>query len=432
MKKIYILAVMCVMGIVSVHAQKKIGVAKTVKQLPKAKESATQGVQSPGCDTANYPIPDSWNLTYYGTQGNGFVSGTNEYGDLEKANYFDLSAQDDNYITGTAIYFAVANSSNADDLSKNVIIKLYADNGGMPGVQFGTSDSIPLSVFNADVSGGYISAVNFSVPVALPASKKFYVSVDLENFSLETGDSIAIVSTTQGDLVAGTGTAWERQSDSSWHNFNEGAGLSWGFDAALAIFPFLSTTEGACGILPVKLISFDAERKNKDAIINWKVAEEINMKGYELERADNNNTYRSVTFLPAHNDLKNVSYSYTDVNAFANSTNIQYRLKQIDNDGKVEYSKIISLRAASAFNNVSFANPFNGSLHMQLNLSNPSQVKINVYDMKGALVGSEKPASYSATSNSIDVKSTIDLKAGMYFVKIIVGNEVYNYKVIKQ
>ncbi len=424
----------CVVGITSLQAQRNIGVGHNIKKPTfKLSGSTTNGIEGAGCDTVNYPFPTNWNLNYYFTN-YGFLSGTNEYNTKEQADYFDLSATNDGFISGFAVYFIVANSTTQADYSKFIRFKIYADDNGQPGAQIGTTDSVTLSDIATDVSDSVISSFGLPTPVALPASKKFYVSVDLSNFSLTDGDSIAIVSTSIGDLAEGTGTAWVKLEDGTWANYNQVWPINETtfFDATLVILPFVSTTEGACGILPVKLISFDAARQNKDAIINWKVAEESNMKGYQLEKADNNNNYKPVTFIQAHNDYKNNNYSYTDANAFANASTIQYRLKQIDNDGKVQYSKIVSLKSSAAVNNVVFANPFNGSLRLQLNLASPSKISISIYDMKGNLVGSEKPSLYSATSNSIDVKSSTTLKSGMYVLKVIAGDEQYNYKIIKQ
>ena len=431
MKKIYVLLVVSLAVIGSVQAQRKVGAAHSVKTLKNTSGSFTNGIQGGGCDTINYPFPGNWNLTVYSltSPGSGYVSGTNSTDDKQKANYFDLSATSDSYITGTAVYFGYANSSNSANLSKYVYFKVYADDNGTPSTQLGV-DSLPLSALKTDVDSGFISSITFTNPIVLPASKKFYVSVDFSNLSFEDGDTLALVETSDGDLAAGTGTAYEQWSDDSWHNFNDPS--TWNFDAALVILPFVSTTEGACGILPVNLVSFDAVKQNKDVLLNWKVADEINMKGYQLEKADNNNNYKPVAYLQAHNSAKTPSYSYTDINATSTVGNIQYRLKLIDNDGKVQYSKIVSIKAASAVNNVTFTNPFNGTLRMQLNLANAAQVKINVYDVRGNLVGSEKPASYAASSNSIELKSTAALQSGMYIIKVLVGNEQLNYKVIKQ
>ncbi len=186
-------------------------------------------------------------------------------------------------------------------------------------------------------------------------------------------------------------------------------------------------------LLPVKLYSFTAQRNREDVSLSWSVADEINMKGYEIEKAGNNNIFKPVGFINAHNDLKSQSsYSYTDVNAFTFSSTVQYRLKQIDGDGNIQYSRIIPVKSFSALSDLVFANPFNNTLRMQLNIANPSIVSINIYDMKGNLVVSEKPAMYNSASNSIVVSSTSALKSGVYILKLSVGNEQFNYKIIKQ
>ncbi len=223
MKKIYLLISTCLLLGFTIQAQRQFSSLKDQKQLLKLPKAPAGSAQKPeaACDTVNYPIPDNWNLTLYATNGGGFVSGTNEFDDKEKANYFDLSATSDAYISGARVYFIVANSSILADLSKNVVFKVYADVGGEPGSSpIGTSVSIPLSSIKSDVNGSFLTQVLFPSAIALPASKKFYVSVDISNFSLSSGDSIAIVSTSDGDFDSGTGTAWEKWSDGSWYNFN--------------------------------------------------------------------------------------------------------------------------------------------------------------------------------------------------------------------
>lgn len=151
----------------------------------------------------------------------------------------------------------MANSSNPVNLSKYVYFRVYEDDNGTPSTEIGTPDSLPLSALKSDVDSGFISAITFTNPIALPASKKFYVSVDFSGLSYEDGDSLAVYSTIDGSLPSGKGVAWEQWSDFTWHNFQEGEQQN----VTLSILPFVSTTETACeAILPVKLISLDAAR----------------------------------------------------------------------------------------------------------------------------------------------------------------------------
>jgi len=382
------------------------------------------------CDTINYPIDTSWAGTTYlinNDQGD-FVNGTNHYGDLQKANFFDLSATANAYLTSTFVAFGNANSRISGHLSDSLFFRVYADDGAeKPGALLAT-EGRTLSEIKQDVDANLISEIGFTNPVTLPASKKFYVSVDVSNFAYPN-DSIWIAGTEDSTVLPNQ--AWEQFSDGSWHAYNSDS--SWGYDIVLWIFPSVSVTATGCAVLPVKLISFNAQRNNnKDVTLNWQIADEFGMKGYEVERSDNNGSFRTVTFVAALNNAKNQSYSATDKNAFTISPTVQYRLKQIDGDGTVKYSRVINVKSASSISDISFANPFNGALKMQLNLATAQSVSAYLYDMQGKLVASEKPKIYNAASNTIIMTSTASLQRGVYVLKVIAGTDQTIYKVVKQ
>ena len=137
-------------------------------------------------------------------------------------------------------------------------------------------------------------------------------------------------------------------------------------------------------------------------------------------------------FVKAFNSLKDQQYSLTDRNAFATSTTAQYRLKQIDNDGGVKYSRIITLVSTNAVTDAVFANPFTGTLKIQLNLTQPQTVSIKMYDMQGRVVAVQNPLQYSASANTINVSGSANLKPGAYLLQINTATEHKVYKVIKQ
>ena len=113
------------------------------------------------------------------------------------------------------------------------------------------------------------------------------------------------------------------------------------------------------------------------------------------------------------------------------SSAVQYRLKQVDGDGTVSYSRVISLKSNAAITDVTFANPFNGALKLQLNLATAQQVSVNVYDMQGKLVATEKAKTYNAAANTIILNSTANLKSGLYVLKLNAGTEQAVYKIVK-
>jgi len=432
MRKFYpplLVVIICTLWFTSTQAQRKLNRI----QRPLAKPSIEAGLAGiAACDTTDFATAQN-NWDGYGYEldavdpfDTGYLAGTNIYLDRQKANYFDLSATSYTYFSGLFVAFGKANSSVPANMSKQIFFRIYGDTSGKPGNLLGTETRL-LSDIKSDVDGGFFSEIGFT-PIPLPASKKIYISVDISNFTFPQ-DSIFIYANGNGQDVPGK--AWEQWSDSAgtWHSFIEVYG---GANVSLWMFPAVSDAPTSCSILPVKLISFNALRNNKDVTLNWQIADEFGMKGYEVERSDNNGTYRTVASVAALNNAKNQSYSATDKNAFTLSPTVQYRLKQIDGDGTVNYSRVISVKSASSISDISFANPFNGALKMQLNLATAQPVTVYLYDMQGKLVASEKTKMYNAASNTIVMASTSNLQRGMYVLKVIAGTDQAVYKVVKQ
>lgn len=428
MRKFYLAGLIASLFILvcSITNAQRQAVSKSIKKLPNVPvvNSFTEGTTA-DCDTVNYPINSSWSYgTYFISDYGDFVNGTNSYGDKQKANYFDLSSTSYTYLTSAFFVFAYANSSIPANLSKNVLFKVYADNAGKPGSLLATEQR-QLSDIKPYVDNFY--EVVFATPVSLPSSKKFYVSVDLSNFSYPD-DSIAIGGTDDAEVP--TNQAWEQWYNNAWYAYSNAN--SWGFTMALYIFPSVSTSSSGCGLLPVNLLSFNAQRINKDVKLTWQIADEFNMKGYELQRADNNAVFKTVQSVTALNYAKNQSYSVTDKNAFVSSSTVQYRLKQIDGDGSVKYSRVIAVKANAIISDISFANPFNGALKLQLSLATAQNISVQVFDMQGKPVVSQLNKMYSTSSNSIVLDGTSSLKPGMYILKVNAGSEQLQYKIIKQ
>jgi len=408
------------------NAQRKVGTL-----LPSTKKITVPSVgnvvsgTTADCDTVNYPIDENWSgSTYWYNDELDFYNGTNSFDDKQKANYFNLSSTAYTHLTSIFVAFGDATSSIPGNLSKNLSFRIYADNAGKPGTLLAT-ETRTLSEVSAHV--GELYEVTFATAVELPTSKKFYVSVDISNFSYPN-DNIWIAGTLDGEVSPNQ--AWEQWSNNAWYAYSNGS--SWGFSAALWIFPVVSTTSEGCAVLPVKLLSFNAQRNNKDVKLNWQIADEYNMKGYEVQRADNNGAFKTVISVTALNNAKNQSYSVTDKNAFISASTVQYRLKQIDGDGSIKYSRVISVKANAAISDITFANPFNGALKLQMSLATSQKVSVQVFDMQGKPVVSELNKMYNASSNSIILNSTSSLKPGMYVLKVTAGTEQLQYKVVKQ
>ncbi|HQW12506.1 MAG TPA: T9SS type A sorting domain-containing protein, partial [Saprospiraceae bacterium] len=96
--------------------------------------------------------------------------------------------------------------------------------------------------------------------------------------------------------------------------------------------------------LPVRFISFTGKTLPFGNQLNWMVADEVNNKGFEIERSTSVGDFRTIGFVASQTDvsIRTNSYHYTDVTTAAQGN--FYRLKQIDVNGGYAYSNIIFLK----------------------------------------------------------------------------------------
>nr|MBX2846022.1 T9SS type A sorting domain-containing protein [Saprospiraceae bacterium] len=94
--------------------------------------------------------------------------------------------------------------------------------------------------------------------------------------------------------------------------------------------------------LPVELIRFDAEGdSNGNTLLNWTTASEENNDRFEIERSVDGVSFDTVGEVLGNGTTTETShYVYTDYDASASGSQLFYRLRQVDFDGKSAYSDI--------------------------------------------------------------------------------------------
>jgi hypothetical protein len=119
-----------------------------------------------------------------------------------------------------------------------------------------------------------------------------------------------------------------------WRNNGNGSGT----DPSAAIDDVRLTTPTGLG---VNLLDFNAEQIKSNVKLNWKVINEKDFSHYELERSIDNSTFTKIYTQQGNcTGLQTCSYSHTD-DALTQTT--YYRLKMVDKDLAVRYSKVISI-----------------------------------------------------------------------------------------
>lgn len=174
------------------------------------------------------------------------------------------------------------------------------------------------------------------------------------------------------------------------------------------------------GVLPVELTSFTAQMRNTSVHLRWITATETNNYGFEIERSTNRTDWTTVGFVAGSGTTSSErSYNFTDAPAVdvLGARVIHYRLRQIDRDGTVEYSDVISVagRDAAMPTLSNFPNPFNPSTTISFTLATAQPVTLTVTDATGREVARLiDGASFDAGSHSISFMAD-GLPSGVYF-----------------
>jgi hypothetical protein len=188
--------------------------------------------------------------------------------------------------------------------------------------------------------------------------------------------------------------------------------------------------------LPVELTSFSVSVKNTMVKLDWKTETEVNNYGFEIERkVSTTNTsarpFEKIGFVSGNgNSNSPKDYSFLDNNIA--SGKYSYRLKQIDNDGKFEYSHEIEIDLGSPLEfslNQNYPNPFNPSTLISFSVPVAAPVTLKIYDVLGnevaTLLNSEKPAGVY----EIEFNAT-ELTSGIYFYQINAGTFTQTKKML--
>ena len=98
---------------------------------------------------------------------------------------------------------------------------------------------------------------------------------------------------------------------------------------------------GAGCTLPVRLLSFKSEAQSSGIELTWQTGEEIGNSHFDVEKSSNAQNFEVIGRVNGQGTVKGKqNYSFLDSSP-KNGLNY-YRLKQVDFDGKVEYSRIIA------------------------------------------------------------------------------------------
>lgn len=175
------------------------------------------------------------------------------------------------------------------------------------------------------------------------------------------------------------------------------------------------------------MLSFDAVAVNNDVKLTWALASD-NYSKVVLEKSNNGTSFAAVY---QETSAVHSRSAYTD--AEVNSSMVFYRLKTIGNDGRTEYSSIVSVKMSSSIPGQVKVYPtlIQSGTTVVIDVMEKSAAVVLVADYAGRVV-KQKQVNLLAGSNSISLDGFDQLNRGNYIVSVQAGKSRYAQKVIVQ
>jgi hypothetical protein len=185
-------------------------------------------------------------------------------------------------------------------------------------------------------------------------------------------------------------------------------------------------------VLPVELISFQGNiNKNNKVSLEWKVAENETIDQFEIQRSNDGNEFKTIGVVFASEKKDREDYMFYET--INNINKALYRLKMIDKNNEISYSKILVFQGKAAIsNNIKIiGNPVNDKLTFNYSSFTAHVIDIKIYDIAGRIVMSNKMNSLEGTI-TISFPLDSNLKPSMYVLEVSSGSDIQTAKFVKQ
>ncbi len=187
----------------------------------------------------------------------------------------------------------------------------------------------------------------------------------------------------------------------------------------ITINQVLTISESNSMPLPVELIEFTGEAKERVNHLNWSTASETNNAFFEIQRSEDGATFNQIGIVQG-NGNSNIINHYSFIDAMPLTGRNYYRLKQIDEDGNYAYSKIIVITFSQFSNLINiYPNPTNGDkFFAEFSFNTNAPISLELFDLNGKLILQNYSIQMNGQSSSTFEFSIGNMPKGIYYCRI--------------
>ena len=172
--------------------------------------------------------------------------------------------------------------------------------------------------------------------------------------------------------------------------------------------------------LPIELLELRAEGVIDHIEVSWRVASELELSHYVLERSEDGQQFTPIAAIPgAGNTNQEQEYIYLDDSVRFNQ-NYYYRLISVDIDGTEDYSPVVVASIENALDSGMdiqlYPNPAEDNFNILITTTKDRNAGLRVTNALGQLLVSEKGALQSG--NTVSIVEASAWSKGIYFVEL--------------
>lgn len=175
----------------------------------------------------------------------------------------------------------------------------------------------------------------------------------------------------------------------------------------------------ASAALPVTLTEFNAKQTGKTVQLLWRTEIEKNNKGFEVQRSADLKEWSVIGFVTARNEA--ALYQFEDVSPYPELN--YYRLKQVDQDQKFEFSKVISVKL-----NTNTFKCFQAGKMLYINgIESKDPLVVQISDLTGRTLLQKNVPANTAGEYTFSLQ---DLAPGVYMAVVYSGPQKRTLKIL--
>jgi hypothetical protein len=154
-------------------------------------------------------------------------------------------------------------------------------------------------------------------------------------------------------------------------------------------------------VLSVRFLDVNVTRKQVVNLVQWTVTDEDNVSYYEIQRSKNCRDFEMigrVSYQQGVANQRNYDFSDQDVSG----SRVCYRIAEVDNNGRIKYSKIVSIQADQRNNYMVYPNPAKDQAQFRFTSTNEGVADLYLINYSGQKL----------------LKTTITLRKGINIISI--------------